>query len=115
MTQNCIIQIEFEEKTWFKQLLSEIAEANGSEIDIDDRSSGPALGFPPEFAELVITGKAIALAVIPVIAFYLGKGRRAKIRTPEGNFDFKGYKAEEVAEIMRVFVKGQISEETKTR
>lgn len=102
MNNNYVIEIHKDDAEQFTQLLEQCAMANQSSSDLEILSNDENI-IPDTFTELIIAGKSIALAIIPVIAFYLGKGRKVIIKTKAGKFILNGYKPEEIIILMKAF------------
>jgi len=54
----------------------------------------------PEMADILITGKDILLAVLPIIAFYLGKGKKFTVSIGDTNISCEGYKEDEIKRLI---------------
>lgn len=108
MTKTIYVEINGGVHSDFVERCSEIAE-RFPKLDFRchlETNTELSSGLP---SEIVAFGEHVATVLIPVIPFYLGRGRMVRISYGDKDFVFRGYKPSDIVELMAAV--GSVSEE----
>ena len=99
-----LVAIEGRDRSALDGIIEAFSECHqGTVIYAQNASNSTAAGIP--WHEFSVIGRDVALVVIPIIAYLIGKGKKVKIKTRDRTIELSGFSKKDVKELYKLLSK----------